>query len=155
MHTAYIGIGSNLGDRRHLIQRALQTLGQTPGVRIVAKSRLFKTKPEGILNQPEFLNGAAKLLTVHTAENLLSILKEVEVKCGRKHRKCWGPREIDLDLLFYDDCVIKTKKLEVPHPHLSERVFVLKPLVQIAPGKIHPVTRKRITTLLKEVDHGH
>ena len=119
VHIAYISVGSNLGDRRKTIKKAIEMLGNYPGVMVVDTSRLYKTKPEEVTEQPDFLNGAIKIRTLFSPGKLFKILKEIEQKCGRKKRKRYGPREIDLDILFYDTLILRTKELQIPHPKES------------------------------------
>jgi 2-amino-4-hydroxy-6-hydroxymethyldihydropteridine diphosphokinase len=125
---AYVGVGSNLGDREALVRAAIEAL---PGV--VAVSRLRETEPVGVTEQPRFLNAAVALETELTARELLDQLLAVERRLGRERGERWGPRTIDLDLLLYGDETIDEPGLTVPHPRLHERRFVLEPLVDLDP----------------------
>ena len=146
MPTAYIGLGSNLGDREATIGAALAAL---PGVASV--SELRETDPVGVLEQPPFLNGAARLETELSAQQLLETLLAVERELGRARRERWGPRTIDLDLLLYGDETIDEPGLTVPHPRLHERRFALEPLLDLDPELEIP-GRGRVESLLAELD---
>jgi len=133
MPTAYIGLGSNLGDRDATIRAAIASL---PGV--VAVSKLRETEPVGVVDQPRFLNGAARLETELSARQLLDALLAVERELGRERRERWGPRTIDLDLLLYGNETLDEPGLTVPHPHLHERRFALEPLAELDPELVIP-----------------
>jgi 2-amino-4-hydroxy-6-hydroxymethyldihydropteridine diphosphokinase len=149
-HIAYISLGSNLGDRRDYIQRAAEALRRTPGVLDVRMSTLHETEPVGgPPGQGMYLNAAARLETDLDAPALLAILLDVEARLGRRRSEKWGPRVIDLDLLLFDDQVIDTPGLTVPHPRMHERRFVLEPLAEIAAGVSHPVLKLTISELLR------
>jgi 2-amino-4-hydroxy-6-hydroxymethyldihydropteridine diphosphokinase len=136
MGTAYIGLGSNLGNRMATLRTAVQrirTLGRVSGV-----SRLYETEPVGYLEQPRFLNAVLALETVLTPANLLHALLEIEHDLGRTRSFPNAPRTLDLDLLLVDDVMLDTPELTLPHPRLHERAFVLVPLAEIAPEIVHP-----------------
>ncbi|MBI5056134.1 MAG: 2-amino-4-hydroxy-6-hydroxymethyldihydropteridine diphosphokinase [Nitrospirae bacterium] len=147
MPTAYIGIGSNLGNRENNCGKAIRLL-EANNIKVTKRSSLLETEPWGVEDQPKFINMAVEIETDLGPDELLSVLKKIEVEIGRRPAKRWGPRVIDLDILLYDDLIMKTPELEIPHPHISEREFVLKPLAEIAPEKLHPVLKKRIKELL-------
>jgi 2-amino-4-hydroxy-6-hydroxymethyldihydropteridine diphosphokinase len=128
---AYIGLGSNLGNRENFLSQALTLLDSHPAVRVIKISALYETDPVGYTDQPLFLNMAALLETSLTAEQLLANLLEVEQKLGRKRDIRWGPRTIDLDLLIFGTEKIETPELTIPHPRMMERPFVLVPLREI------------------------
>lgn len=132
---AYVGLGSNLGDREATIRRAVELLGERPGIEVVAVSTLRETDPVGYEDQPRFLNGAAALEVDLTARGLLDELLAVERDLGRDRSQetRWGPRTIDLDLLLYGEETVDEPGLTVPHPRLAERQFVLEPLCELAP----------------------
>ncbi|MGH2731339.1 MAG: 2-amino-4-hydroxy-6-hydroxymethyldihydropteridine diphosphokinase [Actinomycetota bacterium] len=132
MTAAFIGLGSNLGDRMRYLELALGAL-EARGLNVVAVSSVYETEPIGPL-QPDFLNAACRVETELSPEDLLGTLKSIEAALGRTPRQRWGPREIDLDLLLYGDEVIDRPGLSVPHPELTHRPFVLTPLAEIAPG---------------------
>jgi 2-amino-4-hydroxy-6-hydroxymethyldihydropteridine diphosphokinase len=137
---AYIGLGSNLGDRSATIARALARLAESPDVDVVAVSTLRETTPVGpVLDQPRFLNGVAALDTSLPARRLLDLLLRIEAEAGRsRDGPTGGPRTLDLDLLLYGDAEIDEPGLVVPHPRLHERRFVLEPLVELEPGLVVP-----------------
>ena len=147
MPLAYIGFGSNIGDRLTHIQNAIQNLSKTEGITLRQISSLYKTDPVGYEAQAQFLNGVAAIQTTLSPLPLLHILKDIETAIGRKHRTRWGPREIDLDILIYGDMCLQTEKLVIPHPEMHRRGFVLVPLAEIAPNLVHPVFQETIQTL--------
>jgi 2-amino-4-hydroxy-6-hydroxymethyldihydropteridine diphosphokinase len=139
MPLAYIGLGSNLGDREATLRRAVDLLGSRPGIRVVAVSSLHETEPVGLLEQPRFLNAAAAVETELSPRALLDELLAVERALGRtREGPRYGPRTIDLDLLVYGEEVVREEGLDVPHPRLHERRFVLEPLAELAPGLVVP-----------------
>jgi 2-amino-4-hydroxy-6-hydroxymethyldihydropteridine diphosphokinase len=132
---AYIGLGSNLGDRASFLERAIELLGVSDGIRVAAVSSFRETEPVGYADQPRFLNGAVGVETELTAREVLGRLLAVERALGRERTgPRFGPRTIDLDLLLYGDETIDEPGLTVPHPRLHERTFVLEPLVELDPG---------------------
>ncbi len=137
-HWAYIGVGSNLGIPEANCRRAMDLLHREPGVRVERRSRLFSSEPVGVLDQPRFVNAAALLSTTLPPRELLGRLMAVERRLGRVRRVKWGPRLIDLDILFYDRLTLSSPELEIPHPHIAKRRFVLAPLADIAPAFGHP-----------------
>lgn len=152
MAQIYLGFGSNVGNKRKFINGALSAL--SGGVKIQSASSFYRTEPWGNRDQPAFYNLCAKGTTTLSPKELLAFIKSVEAKLGRTHREKWGPREIDIDLLFYDSEIIKSPRLEVPHPHIAERAFVLVPLKEIAPDLVHPELKKTIAELSAVVDAG-
>lgn len=150
MHIVYISIGSNLGDREKNCAEAVRLL-HLNNVHVKKQSRMYETEPWGMKDQPKFINMAIEAETDKKPEELLGVLKEIEKKIGRAETTKWGPRVIDLDILFYDDIILKTDNLEIPHPLLHEREFVLKPLCEIAPDKKHPVTGKTVKEMLNQL----
>jgi 2-amino-4-hydroxy-6-hydroxymethyldihydropteridine diphosphokinase len=136
--TAYIGIGSNLGDRQRLIRQALDLLDAQDDVEVAALSTIRETEPVGIVDQPRFLNAAARLETELAPRELLDRLLAVERDLGRLRVERYGPRTIDLDLLLYGDELVDEPGLRVPHPRLHERRFVLEPLNDLDPGLVVP-----------------
>jgi 2-amino-4-hydroxy-6-hydroxymethyldihydropteridine diphosphokinase len=147
---AFVGLGSNLGDRESTLRRALELLGTR--ARVVATSSLRETEPWGLEEQPTFLNAAAEVETDLAPRELLRVLRDVERSLGRSRAgPRWGPRTIDLDLLVYADEEIDEPGLTVPHPHLHERRFVLEPLAELDPGLVVP-GRGRVSDLLAKLD---
>ncbi len=137
-HQVYISFGSNVGDREKYIDDAIQTLDSIPYIEVGDVSSKIETKPYGKTDQPDFLNGAMEIKTMLYPEELLEILKQLEEHAGRDTKEHWGPRTLDLDILFYDNLFVSTDKLTIPHPDLRNREFVLKPMMEIAPYKVHP-----------------
>ncbi len=150
MTLIYLGIGSNLGDRLENLNQSIKSLA--PEVRVVQLSSIYKTEPWGYQDQPAFLNQVCEAETSLTPLRLLNKLKRIEKEVGRKETFRYGPRIIDLDILFYGSLVKKTARLEIPHPCLHDRAFVLVPLVEIAPNFVHPVFGETIHDLLLETD---
>lgn len=134
MNTAYLGLGSNLGDRRRYLAEALRRLEATPGTQVTAVSSVYETKPVGVTAQPDFLNLVARVATVRPPPELLEFCLEVEAALGRVRDVRWGPRTIDIDLLIYDAVEICDDRLTLPHPRMKERSFVVGPLAEIAPA---------------------
>lgn len=149
-HTAYIALGSNLGDKRAYLDQAVRALGGLPGCQVVQVADYLVTAPYGGVAQDDFLNSALELRTLLTPEELLEALHAVEQAAGRERLVRWGPRTLDLDILLYDDLVLDTKDLHIPHIELHKRGFVLIPLCQLAPYKRHPLLHKTIEELLRE-----
>ncbi len=130
---AYIGVGSNLGDSQARVLAAFEALRGLPQTQLIATSRLYRTKPFGPVQQGDFVNAVAGLLTQLPAQQLLQVLRGIEAAAGRVRAERWGPRTLDLDLLVYGAERISTAELTVPHPGIAERGFVLAPLADIAP----------------------
>ncbi|MEF9425882.1 MAG: 2-amino-4-hydroxy-6-hydroxymethyldihydropteridine diphosphokinase [Candidatus Mariimomonas ferrooxydans] len=151
MAIVYIGIGSNLGNREENCNKAIDLL-IIKGIKVVKRSSRYETEPWGIREQPEFINMAVEAETRLAPKELLDNLKAIESTLGRRDNVRWGPRIIDLDILFYDDLIMNTPRMEIPHPGIKDREFVLKPLSEIAPDKVHPVLKKSMRTLLSELD---
>ena len=141
-HTVYLALGSNLGDRATNLKEAIASL--TPQMVLKAKSHVYETPPWGYEDQPKFLNQVLMVQTYLEPEQLLKHIKRLEVALGRKASFTNGPRLIDIDILFYDDLVLNTPILTIPHPRLQERGFVLLPLMDIAPDLVHPETKKSV-----------
>jgi 2-amino-4-hydroxy-6-hydroxymethyldihydropteridine diphosphokinase len=149
-HTIYLALGSNLGDRLTNLKQAIASL--PPQMEVQAKSFVYETPPWGYEDQPKFLNQVIKARTYLDPEPLLKHLKRLEVALGRKESFPNGPRLIDIDILFYDDLVLKTALLTIPHPRLHERGFVLLPLMDINPNLVHPVFKKSVRDMAAKCD---
>ncbi|GMU23364.1 MAG: hypothetical protein AMXMBFR13_34420 [Phycisphaerae bacterium] len=153
-HMACIALGSNLGDRHAHILAAVQQLRASPGIETLLLSRLHETEPVGgPAEQGRYLNAAARLETTLEPLVLLRLLLRVEENLGRVRNERWGPRVIDLDLLLYEEQVITTPELTVPHPRMAEREFVLAPLAEVAPHARHPITGRTVEELLSRLAH--
>ena len=150
MSIAYLSIGSNLGNREENCEKAISHLAKK-GIKVLKRSSFYETEPWGKKDQRKFINMAVETETVLAPTELLKTLKAIETELGRQKNIQWGPRIIDLDILFYDDLILKTHDLEIPHPLIQDRGFVLKPLSEIAPEKMHPVLKKNIKTLLSQL----
>lgn len=148
-HTAFVALGSNLGDREGNLRRALELLTQN-GVEIVKVSKFIETEPYGVIDQPRFLNGVCQVKTVLKPLELLRLLLAVEKEMGRVRLRHWGERNIDLDLLLYEDVIMDTEELRLPHPDMANRDFVMLPLAEIAPELKHHVLDKTMAELAAE-----
>lgn len=151
-HIVFIALGTNLGDRLKTLQEAIAHL--PPLVRPRSVSPVYQTAPWGYSDQPDYLNQVIEAETELEPLGLLEYLKKLETKLGRKPTFRYGPRVIDMDILFYDDLVLETSGLVIPHPRLHERDFVLIPLADLAPEKIHPVFGKTVSELKDQVSRG-
>ncbi|MDO5039236.1 2-amino-4-hydroxy-6-hydroxymethyldihydropteridine diphosphokinase [Clostridium sp.] len=150
-HEAYISIGSNIGDKEKNLIEAINNLEDIKGIIIDKVSSFIKTEPWGLKEQDEFLNGAIKIKTVLSPRELMEVLLNIEKTMKRERIVKWGPRIIDLDIIFYDDLVTDDEYITIPHPRMEDREFVLKPLLEIAPNKVHPLTKKRIFKMIEEL----
>lgn len=149
-HIIYLALGSNLGDRLANLKQAVTSL--SPQVDVKSRSRVYETPPWGYTDQPAFLNMVIKGNTYLEPERLLKHLKRLEIALGRVPGFQNGPRLIDIDILFYDEVVLDTPPLSLPHPHLHERGFVLMPLNDIAPDLIHPTLGRTVREMLASSD---
>lgn len=151
-HTAFIALGSNMGDREGYISRAMESLEKQEDCEIVKCSDLMETEPYGMTEQDKFLNGCLELRTLRYPSELLKLLNRLEKEADRKRIVHWGPRTLDLDIIFYDDVVMDSEKLTIPHVDMKNRDFVLRPLAQIAGYKRHPVYGKTVAEMLLELE---
>lgn len=152
MTIVYLALGANVGDARGNITRAIKLLGGK--LHDIKSAPVYQTKAVGYTDQPDFLNTAVSASTDMEPEELLKFIKSIEGKIGRVWRFRWGPREIDIDIIFYDDQVFKSQLLEIPHPRFRARDFVLKPLADLNPKAVDPVTGKTVRKLLEELPDG-
>ena len=158
-HTAFIGLGSNVGAREKNVAAALNALETTRGISVTKVSSLYETDPVGgPADQPAFINAVAQIETALSAPRLLAVCQKIEEMLGRKRKIHWGPRTIDLDLLIYGDEVHSSASLTIPHPLMHERRFVMEPFVEIAPDFVHPMlnrtARQILDTLGQAADDG-
>lgn len=151
-HTAYIALGSNLGDKEANLRLGVEGLRFTRGCRVEAVSDFLVTAPYGGVEQDDFLNGAMKIRTLLTPHELLERLHEIEQEAKRERVVRWGPRTLDLDILLYDDLILDEEELHIPHIEMYKRDFVLKPLCQIAPYARHPVYNRTAAELLADLE---
>ncbi|NCC44654.1 MAG: 2-amino-4-hydroxy-6-hydroxymethyldihydropteridine diphosphokinase [Clostridia bacterium] len=150
-HTAYIALGSNIGDKEAYLNRAIKLLDEQNDCQVKKVSGFLITEPYGGVEQDDFLNGALELRTLLEPEELLDRLHEIEQEAHRERKIHWGPRTLDLDILFYDDRVMDSRDLTIPHVEIAKRDFVLIPLAEIAPWKRHPINNKTVGQMLEEL----
>ena len=153
-HTAYIAFGSNMGDKKKYLDNAIQGLRDMKEIVVEKVSEYLVTEPYGDVEQDEFLNGALRVRTLLSPEELLDRLHVLEQAADRKRIIHWGPRTLDLDIIFYDDLICEEDDLCIPHIEMHKRSFVLKPLEEIAPYKRHPVTGKTVREMLGELENA-
>ncbi len=152
MAEVFLGLGSNLGDRELNLRRAEEALA--PAVVIRKRSSLYETEPQYVVDQPRFLNRVLSGVTVLAPHALLAFLKQIESDLGRVPSERFGPRLVDLDILYYEDKIVNDAVLQIPHPRISERDFVLRPMLEIAPDFRHPATGETTAEMLKALDFG-
>ena len=151
-HTVYLSLGSNMGDREKYILDGMDLIAKDANNRVLKVSGLIETKPYGNTDQPDFLNGVAKIETLLDPHELLDLIHKTENVAGRERKEHWGPRTLDIDILFYDDLVIDDEDLVIPHPDMTNRDFVLRPLKETAPHAVHPVLGKTVMQLFEELN---
>ncbi len=141
MPVAYLGLGSNLGDRQRNLEQAVAALKRTPGIQLARVSSFRLTPPFGVQDQPEFLNAVVEIMTELEPTSLLTAVKDIETKLGRVPSYRWGPRRIDIDILLYDHLRWESPELTIPHPGILERPFVMEPLAELAPEVLEELRR--------------
>jgi 2-amino-4-hydroxy-6-hydroxymethyldihydropteridine diphosphokinase len=153
-NVAFIGIGSNVGDKIRNCGQAITEISRCKQNTLLAQSSLYRTEPIGYTQQDWFINGVIEIETSLTAYQLLHVLEDIEISMGRKKIRKWGPRIIDLDILFFNDEIIRCEGLTIPHPEVQYRAFVLIPLRDIAADYVHPSLKKSISQLAADLGHG-
>ena len=151
-HTVYLSIGSNMGDKEGYLDFAIDRLNALPDTKVTEVSDYIETEPYGDVEQDNFLNGALKIQTLKSPEYLLDTTMAIEQEAHRERIVHWGPRTLDIDILFYDDAIIHTKRLTVPHIEIPKRTFVLEPLAAIAPYYMHPILHTSVLELLQRLE---
>lgn len=151
-HEVYLGVGSNIGDKKAYLDMAVNELNNDLLSSVEKISDFIITKPVGGVEQDDFLNGCVKIKTIREPYNLLAFINTIEEKAKRERKIHWGPRTLDIDILFYDNIVMSEERLIIPHPEVCNREFVLKPLNQIAPFYIHPVYRIMVREMLDKIN---
>ncbi|KYO66493.1 2-amino-4-hydroxy-6-hydroxymethyldihydropteridine diphosphokinase [Thermovenabulum gondwanense] len=151
MPDVFIALGSNVGDREVNIKTAIEKIRQR-GIKVVKISDIIETEPYGYVDQPRFLNAVLQAETLLSPRELLNTLQEIEKEMGRERKIKWGPRNIDLDIIFYNGLIFNDEDLKIPHPDAHNRIFVIKPLAQIAEDFIHPVLKITVKEILKSLD---
>ena len=147
-HTAYLSIGSNMGDKEKYLRDSLSFIKKDGSIRVLQTSEFIVTKPYGKTDQDDFLNAAVKIETILCPNELLDVLHEAEDAAERVRTEHWGPRTLDMDILLYDNLIVNEEGLSIPHPDMANRDFVLRPFNEIAPNAYHPVLRKTVGELL-------
>ncbi len=151
-HTAYLSIGSNMGDKEQYLKNAIEKLGETSDCQVTAVSKFIETEPYGGVEQDTFLNGCIEIRTLMTPDELLKRINAIEAEEGRVRTIHWGPRTLDIDILLYDNEIIYTDDLKIPHIDMHNRMFVLVPLSEIAPYAIHPVLGKSVMRMKEKLE---
>lgn len=150
-NTAYLSIGSNMGDKQENLMNAIRLLDEDPLTKVTKKSSFITTKPVGYTEQDDFLNAALEVKTLHAPQELLELIHSIEQELKRVRKIHWGPRTIDLDIILYNDRIVQTDNLIIPHIEMANRLFVLEPLCEIAPYVIHPVLKESMLSLKKKL----
>ena len=152
MNKCAIALGSNLGNSQQTLEDSLTALNNTPGIDLLDVSRIYKTKPVSDIPQPDYLNGCAILNVQQNPRELLTLLQAIELQFGRVRKEKWGARTLDLDILLYEDLIIDTPELKIPHPLMRERAFVLVPLAEIAANWQLPKSGQTIASLAGKIN---
>ncbi len=153
-HLVYLGLGSNLGDRERYLEMAIEELGRDSNIEVTKVSSVIETEPYGPVEQPNFLNAVIEATTTLEADELLEIIHDIEQEAGRERLIHWGPRTLDIDILLFDDAIINTRDLTIPHPEMHKREFVLKPLAEIAPHVYHPALKQNAVSMLEALKYS-
>ncbi|QQD84677.1 2-amino-4-hydroxy-6-hydroxymethyldihydropteridine diphosphokinase [Jeotgalicoccus sp. ATCC 8456] len=153
MAIAYLGLGSNIGDREESLRQALKKISEVPGITVTKISSRYETKPYGKTDQPDFINMAVELETNLTPLDLLEVVLGIERELGRVRKETWGPRSIDIDVLLYEDLELDLTDLKVPHPEMHLRSFVIDPMSEIAPKREHPTLKMTIEEIKNKLDN--
>ena len=148
---AYLSIGSNIGNREEYLNQAIDSLYDDKNCRVSMVSNFIETKPYGPVEQENFLNGCVEIETLYSPDELLSKIHIIEKEAGRVRKVHWGPRTLDIDIIFFDDNIIDRPDLKIPHIEMHKRIFVLEPLKQIAPYAVHPIFKKTVYQMLEEL----
>ena len=151
-HTAYVAVGSNMGDKNKYIENGIEKMRENPSIKVEKVSTLIITSPYGGVEQDDFVNGAVKIKTLLTPRELLKTLHKIEEEANRVREVRWGPRTLDLDIIFYDKMIYEDDDLIIPHVDMQNRDFVLEPLLELCPNYRHPVLGKTITELATGID---
>ena len=151
-HEAYLSIGSNIGNKEENLHRAIELINSYKEIEVEKVSSFLVTEPWGHLDQEKIVNAALKLKTILSPQELMKVLLDIEQEMKRERIIKWGPRIIDLDIIFYDNLVLEDELVTVPHPRMEEREFVLKPLSEICGNKVHPLLKKRVFRLLEDIE---
>lgn len=154
-HQVFVAYGSNMGDSKTTIESALEDIEADRYCKLVKKSTMVISKPYGGVEQADYHNGVVEIETYYEPESLLDFLQTIEYKYGRTREIHWGPRTLDLDIILYDDMIINSKRLNVPHPDMASRDFVLGPLAEIAGYKLHPVTRRTMSAMAADISEKY
>ena len=153
-HRVYLGLGSNLGDREKYLDTAIDELSKDSAITVGKVSTFIETEPYGPVDQPDFMNGVIEIETYLEPDELLELIHDIEAEAGRERIIHWGPRTLDIDILLFDDIIMNTETLTIPHPEMHKREFVLKPLVEIAPNVYHPAYMKTSAALYRTLRHS-
>ena len=153
-HRVFLGLGSNLGDREGYLDTAVDELAKDSAINVIKVSSYIETEPYGPVDQPDFMNGVCEIETYLEPDELLDIIHDIEAEAGRERIIHWGPRTLDIDILLFDDVIMNTETLTIPHPEMHKRAFVLKPLVEIAPNIYHPAYMKTAADLYRTLKNS-
>jgi 2-amino-4-hydroxy-6-hydroxymethyldihydropteridine diphosphokinase len=148
----YLGLGSNIDDKLYFINSAVKEISKLKETKVLRSSSIYRTEPWGIKSQEEYLNSVIEIESGLKPEELLAELKRIEIVLGRKNREKWFKREIDIDILFYENLVIRNETINIPHPEIQNRKFTLVPLCELNPGLIHPVFNVTLENLLEKTE---